>query len=199
MNKAWMGLMGMACGLLSMTELKGGGASLESRFRRITPQEISGNIIKMVGDDWTLISAGDSREKFNTMTASWGGLGSMWGKAVAFVLVRNERHTFQFMENSKYFTLTFYEEKYRPQLKMFGTKSGRDTDKVKESGFTVVDTGFGMAYMEASLIICCKKIYGAKMAEENAIPELSKEWYFNGSKDYHKLYFGEIMAVWKKK
>lgn len=156
----------------------------------------------MVGDDWMLITAGDGKEKgsYNTMTASWGGLGSMWGFQVAFILVRNERHTYKFLEKDKYFTLTFYHQKYRPQLQnVFGSKSGRNTDKIKESGFHPLDTGYGMAYREARLIICCEKIYGDKMKEANASPELSKEWYFNGSKNFHQLYFGKIVSVWLKK
>jgi len=202
MRKKIIPLLGCCAGLLAASNLMAAEPVLEAQYKKISSQEIPGNIIKMVGDDWMLITAGDGKEKgqYNTMTASWGGLGSMWGFQVSFIMVRNQRYTYQFLEKSKYYTLTFYDNKYRPQLqKIFGTKSGRDSDKVKESGFHPIDTGYGMAYSEANLIICCRKIYGDKMAEENAIPELSKEWYFNGSKDYHKIYFGEIVAVWLKK
>jgi len=175
-------------------------ALLEKKFTKIQADKISGNIISMVGGEWSLITATDDHGKFNSMTASWGGLGVMWGMPVAFILVRNERYTYQFLEKGTYFTVSFYDAKYRPQLKdIFGTKSGRDTDKVKQSGFTPIDTGTGTGYLESKLIICCKKLYGDKIAEENAVPEQAKEWYFNGSKTYHKLYFGEIVAVWQKK
>ncbi len=195
-------LLGCCVCLLAALRLSAADPQLEQLYRKIGPNDIPGNIIKMVGDDWMLITAGDGSEKgqYNTMTASWGGMGCLWSKPVTFILVRNERYTYQLLEKNKYYTLTFYDKKYRPQLqKIFGTKSGRDTDKVKESGFHPIDTGFGMAYTEANLIICCRKIYGDKMAEENAIPELAKEWYFNGSKNFHKLYFGEIVAVWIRK
>ena len=171
---------------------------LDAKFRKIPAGEIPDNIIKTIGSEWMLITAG-TPEKFNTMTASWGGIGVMWGKPVAFILVRNIRYTFGFLEREPYFTLTFYDKKYKPQLLMFGTKSGRKTDKLKESGFTPVDTGHAMAYEEARMIIVCKKIYGDKIKEECATPDQAKAWYFNGSKDYHKLYFGEITAVWVKK
>lgn len=199
MKKVLFMLLSLLSCMFTFADQAGADVGLE-KFKKISPTEIPGNIIKMIGDDWMLITASDDKGKFNTMTASWGGIGSMWGRSVAFILVRNERYTYQFLEKGSYFTLTFYDNKYRPQLKnVFGTKSGRDTDKVKESGFTPVDTGKGMAYQEAKLIICCKKIYGDKMAEENVVPELAKEWNFNGSKSYHKIYFGEIVAVWERK
>lgn len=171
-------------------------------FEQISPKEIPGNIIRMIDDHWMLITAGDSIQKgaFNTMTASWGGLGVLWGKPVSFIFVRNERYTYQLLEKSNYYTLSFYAPKYRPVLKdIFGTLSGRDKDKVKLSGFTPLDTGFGAGYAEASLILCCRKIYGGKIAEENAAESERKEWYFNGSKDYHKMYIGEILSVWIKR
>ena len=173
-----------------------------SGFEKISPEEIPGNIIKMIDGQWMLITAGDSLREggFNTMTASWGGLGVLWGKPVSFIFVRNERYTYQLLEKSRYYTLSFYDAKYRPVLKdIFGTLSGRDRDKVKLSGFKPLDTGSGIGYAQASLLICCKRIYGDKIAEENADPAERQEWYFNGSKDYHKMYIGEIVSVWIKK
>lgn len=172
--------------------------ALEAKFRKISPGAIPENLIKTIGSEWMLITAG-TPEKFNSMTAGWGGTGVMWSKPVAFILVRNTRYTFGFLEREPYFTLTFFDKKYKPQLLMFGTKSGRKVDKLKESGFTPVNTGNAMAYEEARMIIVCKKIYGDKIKEECATPDQAKAWYFNGSKDYHKLYFGEITAVWVKK
>lgn len=171
--------------------------ALEAKFRQVPPGEMPGNIIKRIGSDWMLITAG-SPQKFNTMTASWGGTGVMWGKPVAFILVRNTRYTFGFLEKEQYFTLTFYDNKHRQVLKMFGTKSGRDTDKVKESGFIPLDTGCGMAYEEADMIIICKKMYSDPLHSEGAAdPEQVKK--LAATKDYHKLYFGEILGVWLKK
>ena len=158
--------------------------TLATNFKKISPNDIQGNAIKMVGSEWMLISAGNE-QKFNGMTASWGGLG-VWNKPVAFILVHTDRHTYEFIEKEEYFTLSFFDEKYRPALKLFGTKSGRDMDKAKEAGLTGISTNPGVAYAEAKLIIVCKKGFST-MTTQNDPPK------------GHKLYFGEIVAVWQKK
>ena len=94
-------------------------------FVKISPKEISENPIKLIGQDWMLISAG-SPEKFNSMTASWGGIGFMWNKPVAFAVIRPTRYTFEFVESRKRFTLSFFSQNYKKALGIFGSKSGRD-------------------------------------------------------------------------
>ena len=157
---------------------------LTSNFNKIEPEEIPGNIIKKISTEWMLITAG-SDKNFNGMTASWGGIG-FWNKPMAFILVHTERNTYKFVEQNDYFTLSFFDEKYRPALMLFGTKSGRDMDKTKEAGLTGISTKPGIAYAEAKLIIVCRKDFST-MTTPNNPP--------NG----HKLYFGEIIAVWQKK
>ncbi len=172
------------------------GPAVADLYRQIEPKDIPENAIKLVGSDWMLITAG-TQEKFNSMTASWGGLG-VWNKPVAFILVRNTRYTYEFLEKEDYFTLSFYEEKYRPLLKnLFGTKSGRDTDKVKESGFTPLFIDPGIAYQEARMIIVCKKIYADRTRPECRFPATGA--VSKPDDKYHKLYFGEIVTVWVKK
>ncbi len=162
----------------------GKGPLLEDLYVNLKPSEIPDNPIKLIGADWMLITAGN-QDKFNSMTASWGGYG-VWDKPVAFILVHSDRYTYQFLEKEEYYTLSFYDPvKYRDVLlKIFGRKSGRDTDKVKESGFTPIFTNPGMAYAEARMIIVCKKKFSAFTGVENKS---------------HKVYFGEIVSVWVKK
>ena len=70
------------------------------------------------------------------MTISWGGLGTIWNKPVATVYVRNTRYTHEFMDNNEYFTVSFYPEECKSVLGVLGSKSGRDMDKMKETGLT---------------------------------------------------------------
>ena len=110
-----------------------------SEFRTITPEEFSGNPFTLIGRDWMLVTAanpGDGLrggEDYNTMTASWGGMGILWGKPVAFVFVRPQRHTFSFTEKNDRLTLSFFGPEYREALNFCGTKSGRDCDKAAET------------------------------------------------------------------
>lgn len=56
-------------------------------YKRIAPQQIPGNIIKMLNDNWMLVTAGNDA-KFNMMTASWGGLGVLFASRWLSALFR---------------------------------------------------------------------------------------------------------------
>lgn len=164
-----------------------------SAFKEINPKEIVESPFKLIGDDWALVTAGD-REKFNTMTISWGGVGIMWGKPVVFTFIRPQRYTFAFMENGDRYTMSFFDEKYRDALKFCGSKSGRDYNKVKETGLTPAFTENGSVYFEeAKLVLECKKMYAQNLnAESITDRESVDKWYNN---DFHKMYISEITKV----
>lgn len=164
-----------------------------SAFKEINPKEIVESPFKLIGDDWALVTAGD-REKFNTMTISWGGVGIMWGKPVVFTFIRPQRYTFAFMENGDRYTMSFFDEKYRDALKFCGSKSGKDYNKVKETGLTPAFTENGSVYFEeAKLVLECKKMYAQSLnAESITDRESVDKWYNN---DFHKMYISEITKV----
>ena len=105
-------------------------------FHKVDPKQLADNVFSLIGQDWTLITAGTA-ERCNTMTASWGGLGVIWGAPAATIYVRPQRYTKEFLDREEYFTLAFFGEEYRQALTLCGSRSGREVDKVKECGFTV--------------------------------------------------------------
>ncbi len=146
----------------------------------------------MIGSDYMLVTAGN-KTKFNTMTAGWGSFGVYWSKPVAICLVRPQRYTYQFMEKNDYFTLCFFDEKYRDILDYCGTYSGKDVDKIKETGLKPFETDLGnIAFEQARLIIECKKIYYDDVKPELFIDKdiVKKRYYEN---DFHRIYVGEIV------
>ena len=165
-----------------------------SAFKEITPKEITNNPFELIGDDWALVTSG-SKEKFNTMTVSWGGVGIMWGKPVAFTFIRPQRYTFEFTENNDYYTMSFFDESYRDALKLCGSKSGREVDKVKETGLTPAFTEDGIPYFEeAKLVLVCRKMAKGKFEPEQFIDKtVDERWY--PQKDYHNIYYGAIEKV----
>ena len=92
-------------------------------FRTIDPKELDLNPFAAIGDQWMLITAGTA-ERCNTMTASWGGLGVLWGAPMAIAYIRPQRYTKEFVDENEYFTLSFFPEEYRQQLSLCGSKSG---------------------------------------------------------------------------
>ena len=166
-------------------------------FRKISPKELDVNAIELIGDEWMLVTAG-TMEKFNTMTASWGGLGELWNKPVAFVFVRPQRHTFGFTEREEIMTLSFFEPAYRPALTLCGNTSGRDTDKVAKTGLTpyLTDKG-GIAFREARLVLECRKLYADWLKKENFTDGKIPAKLYPGD-DFHKMYVVEIVNAWIK-
>lgn len=158
----------------------------------IDPKSIEKNVFTQIGDQWTLITAG-TREKCNTMTASWGGLGVLWNKNVATIYIRPQRYTYEFLEANDTFTLSFFGADYRKALALCGSKSGRDLDKVAECGFTVETAGNGAPYFtEAELVLVCKKLYYQDIDPAHFLdPSIAN----NYNNDYHRMYIGEITEV----
>lgn len=170
---------------------------ISKEFEKINIKTVTDNFFKITDEEWMLITAGDTT-KYNTMTASWGTFGILWNKPIAICFIRPHRYTFQFAEENQSFTLCFFDEKYKKTLSFCGSKSGRNTDKIKETGLNPILTqNNSIAFEEARLIIECKKIYSDYIKEENFLfQELIKKNY--PSKDFHKFYIGEIINCYKK-
>ena len=143
---------------------------------------------------WVLLTAGDYEKKdYNAMTIGWGALGTMWSRPFAFVAVRFSRYTFTFMEKFNTFTLTAFPEEYHKALSLLGTKSGRDGDKITESGLTPVPASVvsAPAFEEAEIVVECQKIYSNDLNPAHFIDEDIYRHYPNH--DFHRIYYGEIL------
>jgi len=165
--------------------------------------EITMNPFKQIGQEWMLITAG-TLQAWNTMTAAWGGFGFLWGKPTAFAFVRFTRYTYEFMERSSHFTLSFFGSAWRKALMTCGTKSGRDIDKVKETGLNPIDltgsfhiSGEAMAFEQARQVFACRKLYSSLVSPEQFTADELHSHY--PDKDYHHMYVGEIESVLEKK
>jgi len=163
-------------------------------MRSLQPCDLKDNPFTLIANDWMLITAGPP-ESFNTMTASWGGVGHIWGKDVCWCVVRPVRHTYRFMEENPGFTLTFFDERYREALNICGTRSGRDGNKVADAGLTPVAGPIEgtTTFAEARLVIACRKLYTHDIDAARFVDPALDQNYPN--KDYHRMYFGEIVEV----
>ena len=144
---------------------------------------------KLIGDKWMLITCGD-KDKFNTMTASWGGLGVLWNKNVAFVFIRPQRYTFELIEKNDYYTLSFFKDKYKKALSLCGSLSGRDVNKIQKAELTPVHHGGYTFLNEASMVLVCKKLY-SDFIDPNFFYDYKIDLNYK-NKDYHKMFIGEI-------
>lgn len=155
------------------------------------------NPAELIGKQWMLITAG-TEESFNTMTASWGGLGFLWNRPVAFVFVRPNRHTAKFIDEQAAFTLSFMPEKYREDLIFCGRNSGRDVDKMAATSLEPFTTPNGLVAMaDADLVLECRKMAVATMQETDFVnfAEVSPQWY-DPTNPLHKVYICEITTTY---
>ena len=166
-------------------------------MKEIDISAVSINPMTAIAKQWMLITAGTEEAGYNTMTASWGHLGSVWGHGgglpTAAVYVRPQRYTKQFVDREPLFTLCFFEGK-KQALAYLGSHSGRDGDKVAAVGLTPA-FGEGYTYFEeASLVLVCRKLYRAPLVEEGFLDKAIVEDCYP-ERDFHDLYIGEIVKV----
>jgi len=155
------------------------------------------NPFTKIDGEWMLITAGN-KNSYNTMTASWGGFGTLWNKSVATCYVRPQRYTREFLDNEDYFTLSFYEDTFRPALATCGRVSGRDTDKAEATGLAPIFTEKAPFFKQALLVVVCKKIYKGEIDPKGILnPEIDVDNY--PKQDYHNIYIGEVVKILEKK
>lgn len=156
--------------------------------------------LDLISKQWMLVTAG-STDNYNTMTASWGGIGWLWNKPVAIIFIRPERYTHDFIEQNERLTLSFYGEEYRKALQLCGSKSGRDTDKAKETGLTPVATDNGSTtFAQARLTLECRKLFKSEMEDCNFIDKSLLERWYNDQPGggLHTIYIVEIENAYEK-
>ncbi len=163
-------------------------------FRKISPEEIGKTPFEWIGEDWMLVCAQKPDGSVNAMTASWGGMGVMWGKNVAFVVIRPQRYTKEFIDSAQTFSLTFFAPQYKQELGYLGKVSGRDEDKIAKSGLRVAHSGETPYFEEGKMVMLCKKLYAQPMEKDCFLSaDIPEKWYAAG--DYHTLYVAEITSV----
>ena len=143
-----------------------------------------------------LITAANTAGEVNTMTASWGCAGILWNKPVAVCFIRPQRYTYEFTEREEYYSLCFFGEEYRDALRLCGTVSGRDRDKIAEAGLTLRYDAEAPYFDEAETVMICRKIAAQDMDPAGFI-DTSVEKHYNN--DYHRIYTGEIIKVLRRK
>ncbi len=161
-----------------------------SNFKEISIPELDKSPFNLFNRDWALLTSGNS-EQYNTMTVSWGGLGVLWGRNVATVYVRGSRYTRGFLDSSDFFTLTFGGGEMHNALAYCGKYSGRDVDKVKETGITPVLSENAPYFAEGELVLICRKLYRQEMAAEAFTDKAILDSIY-GDGDYHIIFIGEI-------
>jgi len=174
----------------------------EQNFKQITPEEIPDDVFTLAGKVFPVVTAG-TRDRYNSMTASGGGMGLHFKKPATWCVFASRRYTLELIQKTRAYTLSYFPDEYKKQVAFLGSKSGRDSEKMKEVELSAVETpGGNISFKEARLIIECE-------LTEITTPEI-EDFYSQETKDYlkeayidageiRKYVFGEITHVWVKK
>ena len=175
---------------------------LNKLFNKISPEEITDNVFTLTGKIFPVVTVGNE-EKYNSMTASGGGMGLLFRKPTTMLLFPKNRYTLELIEKEKKYTLSYFPDEYKKQVMFLGSKSGRDSNKMKEVELTSIKTPSGnISFKEARLIIECKLMqittpnFPDDFYSEEAIDYMSEPYKDLG--EHRKYVFGEITNVWKK-
>ncbi len=162
-------------------------------FKEINVKDIKENAVDLLDSQWGLVTAGD-KDGLNTMTVSWGALGELWGLDMVTIYIRPQRYTVKFLEEQDYFTLSFYPSDMKKIHAVCGSKSGRDTDKIKECNLTPVFDENAPYFNEAKLVLICRKVAKGKFESGQFIDKTIIGSQYP-TEDFHFIYYGAVEKV----
>ncbi|MEG1608754.1 MAG: flavin reductase [Clostridia bacterium] len=163
-------------------------------MKEIDILQLPKSIFELIGKDWMLIGAKDSGGRVNAMTASWGGMGVLWGKNVAFVFVRPQRFTRQLIDDASTMSISFFGEEYRKMLNYMGKASGKNEDKIEKSNLDVEIVDGAPVFAQSNMTMVCKKMYCQQLDPKCFVDKkVESKWYI--LKDFHYMYVVEIEKI----
>jgi len=176
--------------------------NFEQLFEQITPEEIYDDVFTLVGKVFPVVTAG-RKDHYNSMTASGGGMGLHFRKPATWCIFASSRYTLEIIQKEQTYTLSYFPSEYKNQVLFLGSKSGRDSEKMKEVELTSIQTPSGnISFKEARLIIECKLTQITTANAEDFYSQEAKDYLkeaYIDENEIRKYVFGEITHVWKKK
>lgn len=168
----------------------------QEKMKEINYKDLKFNPFSLIGDEWMLVTAGNMQKGCNTMTASWGGLGCLWGhnNPVATIYIRPSRYTKELIDRENGFTLNVMDKSFKKQMAYLGNVSGRDEDKIGKTGLTPVYEEGAPYFAEAKLVLICRKMYAQPLDEHGFFYKETIEQNYP-LRDFHTMYIGEIEKV----
>lgn len=143
-----------------------------------------------------------AEDQVNAMAIGWGTIGIQWGKPIFIAYVRESRYTKSLLDKNPEFTVNIPVGEYdKTIIGVCGTKSGRDTDKIKELNLTLENplTVSVPAIRQLPLTLECKVIYQQEQDPKAIDQAVDARFYAKGTPhegDYHTAYYGEITAAY---
>lgn len=130
----------------------------------------------------------------NVMAIGWGTIGTIWSRPVFIVMVRPSRYTYQIIEETGEFTVNVAPLELKEKVAYCGSISGRNSNKFQETGLTPMPakTVKTPLVKECHIHFECRVLHKNNLLPSEINQEILSEYY--SSKDFHRVYFGQILA-----
>lgn len=165
-------------------------------FTVIRPEEWQESAFELIGRRWMLIGT-ENEHGVNAMTASWGGFGVLWDRPVIYLWVRPERYTHTLLEEAGKFSVNILPESQRETLKICGSVSGSDEDKIERCSLTVRHREGIPYFAESRMSALCRLVYEQPM-EAGACCDYTMLESTLEKGNLHTLFIGEITSLLRR-
>ena len=167
-------------------------------MKEIKAVDVKDNVIEQF-DFKNALACARKDNSFNMCSIGWGSIGVLWSKQVMTIYVKPIRYTSLFLDNDDYFTVTFFNDDVNDRIiKICGTCSGKDTNKVEKANLKPIYLENGVSFEGYKRIYVCKKIYQDQFKKECFVnsKEIIKKYY--DTEQCHNIYVGEIIKVYEQ-
>jgi flavin reductase (DIM6/NTAB) family NADH-FMN oxidoreductase RutF len=166
-------------------------AKVQVRFTDYFAQTIQ----RMREDGLLLVSTGTDG-KANVMTIGWGTIGCIWSRPVFIVLVRPSRYTYGRLEQVNDFTVNVPPPELAAAVSHCGSVSGRHHDKFQEAHLTPIPSREVRSPIIKECVVHyeCRTLHRNDLVPAALAQAVREEFYSSG--DFHRVYFGEIVAAY---
>ena len=142
-------------------------------------------------------------DKVNPMAIGWGHMGIEWNMPTFVAYVRGCRYTKPMLDAIQEFTVNIpLEAADKNIIRVCGTQSGRDVDKIKQLGLTLEDPDVisTPGIRQFPLTLECQVVYRQQQTPDCVMDDHIYTHYENPcsniEQDYHTVYYGKIVSAY---
>lgn len=174
--------------------------NFEQIFQETSPENICNkfNIFTVAGKNFTAVTAGKA-EDYNSLTAGGFGFGLLLMKPSTRRILREDSYKLELIEKEQRYILSYFPGEFKKQTLFLGSKSGRESAKMKEVQLTSIQPPSGnISFKEAKPVIECKLTQITVGKPEDFYTQEAKDYANEAYKEaniYRKYVFREITSA----
>ena len=168
---------------------------LPDGFSEILSEDLSLRVFDAVGREGMLVTAETDFGAPNPMTATWGGFCVFLGEPCVLTFIRPSRYTHTLIKKTRRLSLSFFGEDEKDALRVCGSMSGKNGDKIAAAGLSPFRLPEGpFSYFTARLAVAATVIFEMPLEQKGILDSDYLRYYRNG--DLHTVFISRVDAVY---